>query len=101
MNWLTSYKQETKASEWKPSREKVLATLDRTGATGLGTDGNLKVVDQAFADSIRKAGYQFHVWTVNDIDAARTFASFKAFSITTDRPEYIRKAIQTRATGQR
>lgn len=44
-NWLTSYKQESKASEWKPSQEEVLATLERTDATGLGTSGNLNVID--------------------------------------------------------
>lgn len=100
-NWLTGYKQETKDSEWKPTRNNVLATLRSTGATGLGTNGNLEVIDQAFVDSIRDAGFQFHVWTVNDIEAARKFADFGAISITTDRPEFIRNAIQLQSTGTR
>lgn len=100
-NWLTSYKQEDQASEWKPSREMVLATLDRTDATGLGTIGNLNVIDQAFADSILNAGFQLHVWTVNDVAAARRFADLRAFSITTDRPEFIRNAIHLQSAGER
>ena len=100
-NWLTSYKQETKNSEWKPTRDDVLATLKHTSATGLGTNGNPDVIDQAFVDSIRDAGFQFHVWTVNDIEAARRFADLGANSITTDRPEFIRNAIQLQPAGNR
>lgn len=93
-NWLTGYKQETKESDWKPTRDDVLATLKQTGATGLGTNGNLEVIDQAFADSIRDSGVQFHVWTVNDVQAARKFADLGVHSITTDRPEFIRNSLQ-------
>jgi len=59
----------------------------------LGTNGNLMVIDQAFVNSVRDAGHEFHVWTVNDVAAARQFAEFGAFSITTDRPAFIREAI--------
>tara|TARA_R110002049_G_scaffold4601_1_gene31630 strand:- start:9043 stop:9891 length:849 start_codon:yes stop_codon:yes gene_type:complete len=100
-NWLTSYKQESEASQWNPSREMVLATLDRTNATGLGTKGNLSVIDQAFADAIRSAGFQLHVWTVNDVAAALKFAALRAASITTDRPEFIRNAIRQHSASER
>ena len=100
-NWLTGYKQETKESEWKPTQENVLTTLKQVGATGLGTHENLQVINQAFVDSIRDAGFQFHVWTVNDIEAARKFADLGAKSITTDRPEIIRNAIQLQPAESR
>ena len=100
-NWLTGYKQETKESEWKPTQENVLTTLKQVGATGLGTHENLEVINQAFVDSIRDAGFQFHVWTVNDIEAARKFADLGAKSITTDRPEIIRNAIQLQPAKSR
>ena len=100
-NWLTGYKQETKESEWKPTQENVLTTLKQVGATGLGTHENLQVINQAFVDSIRDAGFQFHVWTVNDIEAARKFADLGAMSITTDRPEFIRNAIQLQPAESR
>ena len=100
-NWLTGYKQETKESEWKPTQENVLTTLKQVGATGLGTHENLQVINQAFVDSIRDAGFQFHVWTVNDIEAARKFADLGAKSITTDRPEIIRNAIQLQPAKSR
>jgi glycerophosphoryl diester phosphodiesterase len=100
-NWLTGYKQETKNSECKPTQAEVLETLKNSGATGLGTNGNLEIIDLAFVESIRHAGFQFHVWTVNDVDAAREFADLGAASITTDRPAFIRKAIQLQAAGSR
>jgi glycerophosphoryl diester phosphodiesterase len=92
-NWLTSYKRNTLQTDLKPNRNGVLATLKRTKATGLGTNGNLKVVDQAFASAIRSAGLELHVWTVNDIEHARLFRSLGVNSITTDRPSFIRKGL--------
>jgi glycerophosphoryl diester phosphodiesterase len=93
VNWLTGYRQKTETSPWSPSIDDVLQTLTRTKATGLGSQGNLKVIDARFVDKIRQAGFGFHVWTVNDPKAARTFRSLGAESITTDRPAFIREAL--------
>ena len=93
VNWLTGYRQKTETSPWTPSIESILRTLARTNATGLGSQGNLKVIDAKFVEKVRRAGFGFHVWTVNDPRAARTFRSLGAESITTDRPAFIRKAL--------
>ncbi len=98
-NWLTSYKQEDEKSEWKPAPQDVIKTLEHTCATGLGTNGNLSVIDQAFVDSIHNAGRQLHVWTVNDASDARKFAAFGVSSITTDRPAFIRNALQKQSSS--
>ncbi len=95
-NWLTGYRQKTESSPWTPSVDDVLKTLSRSNATGLGSQGNLKVIDAKFVDRVRQAGFGFHVWTVNDPGAARTFQSLGADSITTDRPAFIRKALLNR-----
>jgi glycerophosphoryl diester phosphodiesterase len=100
-NWLTSYRQKTKQSEWTPRQSEVLKILKRSGATGLGTNGNLKVIDRVFVDAVQGSGHEFHVWTVNDAAAARQFADLGAFSITTDRPAFIRKAIEPAPVGSR
>lgn len=91
-NWLTSYRQATPKSAWKPTLDDVLRTMKRSGATGLGTNGNLKVIDQAFVRAVQAAGREFHVWTVNDVKSASTFKSLGVQSITTDRPEFLRNA---------
>ena len=90
-NWLTGYRR--RGAGWSPSRDEVLAVLKRCGATGLGTHGDLRVIDQAFVDALRAAAKEFHVWTINDASAARKFKALGADSITTDRPEAIRRAI--------
>ncbi len=96
-SWLTSYKQETKLSSWKPSVEEVLESLKRTGATGLGTNGNLLVIDQCFVNAIRNAGVELHVWTINGEVPAHTFKNFKFDSITTDQPRFIREVIEVKS----
>ena len=93
VNWLTSYKQESEGSDWKPTQTSVLQTLKDTGATGLGSHGNLKVINPEFVAAVRAAGHEFHVWTVNDADAAREFKKLKVDSITTDRPDFIRSIL--------
>jgi glycerophosphoryl diester phosphodiesterase len=93
-NWLTSYKQSAIRRTWSPTRADVLNSLKRTGATGLGSKGELRVLDRSFVDAIRASGFEFHVWTINDAKSARTFKSLGAQSLTTDRPAFIRDAIQ-------
>lgn len=92
-NWLTSYKQKVEGGPWTPSLESVLAKLRATGATGLGTNGNTEVVDQAFAQAIKEAGFELHVWTVNDPEAAHHWVRLGVDSITTDRPRFLRQQL--------
>lgn len=92
-NWLTSYKQAGKRGPWKPSREAVQQSLVRSHANGLGSNGNLEVIDVGFILAIRNIGRSFHVWTVNDAKDARRFQELGVDSITTDRPAFIREAI--------
>lgn len=94
VNWLTSYRQKTPSSPWKPSVAEVLRTLEQTEATGLGSQANLKIVDADFVARVRKSGFGFHVWTVNDPAVAETLQAIHVESITTDRPGLIRQALQ-------
>ncbi len=71
----------------------VVDSLQQTRATGLGTQGNESVVDRSFVDHVRKAGCEFHVWTINDAAAARRFVALGVDSITTDRPAFIRREV--------
>lgn len=90
-NWLTSYKQVD--GQWRPASDQVVDTLRETRATGLGSQGNLQVLDADFAKSIRSAKKQLHVWTINGASDARTFKQLGVDSITTDRPAYIRDVL--------
>lgn len=92
-NWLTGYEQDESSKAWEPGIETVLARLKATNATGLGTQGNLTVIDQQFADAVKQQGYELHVWTVNEPTDAKRFAALGFQSITTDKPGSIREAL--------
>ncbi len=44
-----------------------------------------------FIKSIREGGYEYHVWTVDDLETAKWFKRWGAKSITTNVPGYIRE----------
>ncbi|MDM4019030.1 glycerophosphodiester phosphodiesterase [Roseiconus lacunae] len=88
VNWLTSYKN------GKPTIASIVETLQRTKASGLGSKGDLSVIDEAFVEKINQSGGQLHVWTVNDPAQARRFAELGVVSITTDKPDVIRESIR-------
>lgn len=94
-HWLTSYKQKNKIGPWKPSAQKVSETVHRIGADGVGSNALLEVVDQAFIEKYRKADEgEFHVWTVDDLEVARKYQQLGAWSITTNRPGWLRTKLQ-------
>ncbi|QEG22343.1 glycerophosphodiester phosphodiesterase [Mariniblastus fucicola] len=94
-NWLTSYK--LKGSEddpsWTPTQDEVLATLARTQATGLGSQGHEDVVTEEFVAAMVDAGFEFHAWTIDDPNQAVQLKSFGTSSLTTNRPEFLRQQL--------
>ena len=97
-NWLTGYKQDMQTKDWSPKSPEVLEALKRTHATGLGTHGNVQVVDAALVRGVLHAGLEFHVWTINDPADAVHFSALGAQSITTDKPAVIRAALDIAKT---
>jgi glycerophosphoryl diester phosphodiesterase len=90
VHWLTSY-EETEDGAWKPSVTEIAETLRQSGADGLGTKAVPEYVDEAFLNHLRGAGMrEFHVWTVNDPVTARWYRQLGTWSITTDRPGWLR-----------
>lgn len=96
VNWLTGYDQDKVSKVWSPTIDEVVAVLKNTGATGLGTNGNLNVIDESFAKKVLNGGFEFHVWTVNDPAEAQRFSELGVYSITTDKPALIREALESR-----
>lgn len=94
-NWLTSYKQDKKTKKWSPTPASVRKTLQEIHADGLGTKAETNVVDRQFVSELEKMGCEFHVWTINEIPLAKQFQELGAISITTDRPEFLRKGLES------
>jgi len=92
-HWLTSYKEQADGT-WKPTASEVARTIERIHADGLGSHALLKFFNKAFIEQYRAAGEdEFHVWTVNDLDVAKRYQQLGAWSITTDRPGWLRKQL--------
>lgn len=87
--WLCSFKK-SKLGRLRPSLETVLQTL--TGIRADGLSSNTKIPD-AFIPAIADAGYEWHVWTVNDVATAQRMKALGARSITTDFPARIGNAL--------
>jgi glycerophosphoryl diester phosphodiesterase len=83
--FLLSGLKKDESGKIDPSVEHVLDLLQRIGADGFSS--TLNVIDQSFIQHIMDAGYEHHVWTVNDLETARRFKEWGTKSITTDVPK--------------
>jgi len=82
-------------TRWEPNVDQVIEVLRKTGASGLSCHAH-EAVDQSFIQTLHEAGYEFHCWTVNEWDTADRMIELGVKSITTDRPGWLRKRIQSR-----
>lgn len=90
--WLSGFKRE-ESGELKPTSDAVMATLARSRADGFSSSHDL--VEPALIKRVQAAGYEYHVWTVDDPAVARRFVDWGALSITTNKPATIREALRT------
>lgn len=91
--WLSGFKRE-KSGAIKPAPDTVMATLERIHADGFSSSHDL--VEPSLIKRVQAAGYEYHVWTVDDPAVARTFVERGALSVTTNKPAVIREALGAR-----
>jgi glycerophosphoryl diester phosphodiesterase len=81
-SWLCSFnKQET--GEITPALATVLKTLKQIQADGLSSN---TAVPASVIEAVSQQGYEWHVWTINDLKTARRMQALGVLSITTDVP---------------
>ena len=92
VNWLYGFDKGTGNS---PDRElpRLLSVLKTIRADGLGSSAhpNLR---RKHLETLARAGFQHHVWTVNDTAVARRFLKMGCRSITSDFPGRLRKELE-------
>ncbi|TWU20119.1 putative glycerophosphoryl diester phosphodiesterase 1 [Novipirellula galeiformis] len=94
-HWLTGFKQNKDTQAWSPTADHISKVVKRSGADGVGMQGQTRVINADFIDSLKQNECdEFHVWTINSATDAKFFASLGAFGITTDRPAMIRDALE-------
>ena len=96
-HWLTSFKQDKATGAWRPTAEQVASTVTACKADGVGLHGKREVIDRDFVERLAAGGVgEFHVWTIDSPDDARAFRDLGAMGITTNRPAFIRAALEER-----
>lgn len=94
-HWLTSFKQDKATGAWRPTAEQIATTVKECGADGVGMQGQRKVIDEGFVEQLAADGVgEFHVWTVDSPEDALAFRRLGAMGITTNRPAFIRTALE-------
>lgn len=86
VSWLCMFRM-NEAGESEPSLEVVLETLARIKADGLSSDAK---IPESVIERIKEHGYEWHVWTVDDLETATRITTLGATSITSNKPGYIR-----------
>jgi glycerophosphoryl diester phosphodiesterase len=93
--WLCGYKEQ-KDGRITPGVEKVAATLKRIHADGLNSQAMPGHFDEAFIRRLRELGCrEFSVWTVDDPKVADFYQRLGAWSITTNRPGWLRDELKS------
>jgi glycerophosphoryl diester phosphodiesterase len=89
--WLYGFRE----NDGRPvlSHEQLLARVKAAGADGLDVYYQGPIT-KGFVDQLSAAGMKLYVYTVNAPQDARTLAALGVAGITTDRPAYLREALE-------
>jgi glycerophosphoryl diester phosphodiesterase len=87
--WLGGFKKER--GKLSPTIEHVLHVLKQTKADGYSSLH--KVITEPIIQRILDNGYEYHVWTVDDLKIAQRFKAWGAGSITTNVPAAIKMGL--------
>jgi len=93
--WLCNFKK-GKDGEMTPSLEIVLKTLELIQADGLSSN---TTIPESFIEAVGKQGYEWHVWTVDDLKTSRRVKKLGAKSITTNIPRVLREHLVEQVAG--
>ena len=90
--WLTGF-QELSPGRFSPSAPELIAILRDIGADGVDAHGNLQVIDENYVRQLKKEGFYFAVWTVDDEADARRFMALGVDSITSNRAASLKEKL--------
>jgi len=94
--WLCTFdRTDTSRSPEELSAE-TIHKVREAGLDGLDVKAR-SAIDKAFVDGAGAAGLKVYVWTVNNAEEAKRLADAGVDGITTDRPQWLRNGILTRA----
>lgn len=83
---LSNLKVGDKTKKLSPSPEEVLNILPEIKADGFSSQVH-QLLDKIFIHKIKQAGYEYHIWTVDEIKIAQKYKKIGVNSITTNIPD--------------
>lgn len=89
---LVGFDRDVNSGSWHPSQDSLLKTLKEIKADGLDASA-ADCVNQSFVNAAHDAGFEFHVWTIDDENLTARLCSFGIDSITTNRPKALMEFI--------
>jgi glycerophosphoryl diester phosphodiesterase len=90
--WLCGFPKDQKDGKKRPTADEVAATLKRIKADSLGAEAATEYFNAEFIKRLDELGCrEFGVWTVDDPKVAQLYAKLGAWSITTNRPGWLRE----------
>lgn len=89
---LSRFEKDRLSKQVRPVVEDVLQILRLTHADGYSSKAH-KTVTESFVRRILDEGYEYHVWTIDNVRTARKYQKYGAASITTNRPGYLKEKI--------
>ena len=92
--WISSSKHWEKSGFPPVTAEDVVAVLRETGADGVDIHYLPAVVTAEMVATVRNAGYEFHVWTIDNLEDALEAFRRGVQSVTTNFAEKLLKAAQ-------
>ncbi|MEX0701512.1 MAG: glycerophosphodiester phosphodiesterase [Planctomycetales bacterium] len=86
---IVALRRDRRCGLWAPTAEELIAIARGAKLDGIDV-GSCPGVDREFAATIRGAGLDLYVWTVNSAATARRLAAIGVQGIATDRPAWMR-----------
>ncbi|MBA4146945.1 MAG: glycerophosphodiester phosphodiesterase [Verrucomicrobia bacterium] len=90
--YLHGWKKDKDTGKY-PEIEDLIKKAKDANLDGLNLNYNFPI-DKAFVQKVHAAGLKLYTWTVNDPAVAKALVAAGVDGITTDRPEYLRKALK-------
>lgn len=85
---LSNLKLSQQTHQLSPSPEEILNILASIPADGFSSSIP-ELLDKIFIQKIQQAGYEYHLWTVDDLKIAQKFSQIGVNSLTTNRPDLL------------
>lgn len=78
---------------WSPTADQLIEKLRYLKADGVDIACNPTFINKEYVKKVKDAGFDFAVWTIDDLNLAKAFMDFEVDAITSNRAAYLRNKL--------